>query len=99
MVTLGERCSSAAHVNPLYGRARLLGLGNRDRKHAIVEARFGTLRIDAFRQGHDALDPSKGTLAQNIALFVLLALLLLLAANDQGAVRDADLDVALVHAG
>src|SRR3954468_456022 len=93
-----QRRLAAADRDLDAARLALLGLGDADLEHALVERRGDRRGVDALRQGERAAELAgrRGEPVEAVALD--LVLLAALARDREHAVLDLDLDVVAVEA-
>jgi hypothetical protein len=80
-------------------RLALLGLGDADLEHAVLEARADGLGLDALGEGQRAPERAVRALDADVALALVLVLGLALAGDGEDVVLDVDVNVVLGEPG
>src|SRR5215471_19343875 len=81
----------------LFAPLRLLRLRQRDGEHAILEICLDLVGVDAVRDSERTLERAIAALGEVIILLLLLFVPLLAPLDRPRAVRELDVDIALVH--
>lgn len=91
-----DRTSSSLNFDPLFRLLRFGRLWKRYGEHALFETGVDLIGVNPIGYAEVTFERSEMPLAQIISLLLFLFVLLLLAADCQGAIRHLDLDILLI---
>src|SRR5205823_9792586 len=98
-LALLDRGALAPHSDLHPAALALLGLGDPDLEHAVLELGANPLGVDALGQGQRAREAPRGPLDPVVALLAVLLLGPARPGNRQDVVLELDLDVLLAEPG